>query len=192
MNTTLATILGTTAIGLIKSKIGSVVRLKKEIFTFYEDRYEFTFPANDSNEASKFSDSLKSFIKETLEPIIKNEGCFIDDLNVSDAVPGGMEYQWTVELKLSISKEFDDPNKYSILREWENGNPEDFISYFWERETNDVMDIASYIVIPHIVAFHPPSRMGEEVMFSFYTKLVYADTGEEYKPNIKPSKLRKR
>jgi len=191
MNTTVATILGTVALGLIKSKIGSGVRLKKEIFIYYEDRYEFLFHANDSNEASKFSDSLKKFIKETLEPIIKNEGCFIDDLHVSDAAPGGGECLWTVDLKLSISKKFDDPNKYSILREWEDGDVDDFFSY-WERENDAVLHIFWNKVMPQIIAFHAPLSAEEET-FSFYTKLVDADTGEPYKaPLSKPPKLRKR
>lgn len=184
------TVLGTAALGLIKSKMGSGIRIKKEIFTFYDDRYVFLLYANDRNEANKFSDALKNFIKETLEPIIKNAGCFIDDLSVT--VWGGGEYRWRADLILTISKKFDHPNKYSILKEWKDGDVDDFYSY-WEGENDDVRSIFLDKVMPQIVAFHPSSETGEDETFSFYTKLVDADTGEEYKPTTKTvPKLRKR
>ena len=111
---------------------------------------------------------------------------------MSDAVYGGREYRWKVDLQLSLSQKFDHPNKYSILKEWEDGDVDDFFSY-WERENDDVLSIFWDKVMPQINAFHP-SLSGEEESFSFYTKLIDADTGEEYKPATKArtSKLRKR
>ena len=75
MNTTLATILGTAALGLIKSKMGSGLRLKNQVFMYLEDAFIIVYDSEEWEILDK--QKLKELIRKSIydyEPTLREEG----------------------------------------------------------------------------------------------------------------------
>lgn len=207
MNTTVATILGTVALGLIKSKMGSGIRIKKQPYIFLTMTYFFNLYHQDDaaynpsgigvlfHQKEEFMRSLESVI-EKLKPIIKREGfdfvgVKIDILNIDDDpddhVPGFM-------VRITISQDVDDED---ILSEWKlikEAQIDQSDTYLWWQQNGGAAleKFDNEFINYEIHELQEPMIIGDDFNYGFDVKIVNADTGEEYKTTTKKSNLRKR
>ena len=185
MKSTIATILGTATLGLIKSKMGSGLRLKNSCYSFTQAGMEI--PSSDK-------DKVLKLIKE-LEPMMNENGIFIFELDFDE----GNEQDETVVIILGLQKPIDSDEELRRCNIWLSGeDPIEINSRFeyWilgdtSKKIDDFWDEAITPQIEKITTIL--EWVGDYSDYGYEQIIVNADTGEVYEPSLpSTSKLRKR
>ena len=186
MKSTLATILGTAALGLIKSKMGSGIRLKTGCYSILEE--VINIPSSDENVVLKL-------IKES-EPMMNTKGIFIESLYLFEKYDPREEES---KIIIIIKKLVESEQELNRCKIWWSDNEErpeavEEYDFWWNGETSQELEYFFYsYLMPEIEKITEVlNQQGEETDYGYYKVILNADTGEEYKPATKQSKLRKR
>lgn len=179
---TIGTILGTVALGLIKSKIGSGTRLKLIWHSFIEEGIQI--PYSDK-------DKVLKLIKE-FEPMMNENGIFISNLEIVE-IDGE-----TVVIVLGLKKIVESDQELRRCSIWYDDDFQYHPYEYW-RDGDTSIELEKFLyktIIPEIKKITTIIDLdGDEEFYDsgYQRTLINTDTGEEYKPTkITRPKLRKR
>jgi hypothetical protein len=191
MKYALGTIVGTALLGLAKPKIGSNIRLTKKkvkvitikdrrFYTYYENSIEDTNTEeliyqdinqyiSDSNIVHSEYEECEAFPYVTYE-IYEDEGDLLEE--------EGEDYPWTYTLKVNVH--------YTYLEKDKESESEA------QSQLATISEDINDIVKRHVNWSDTGTLHGDNASQREVDIIVNADTGEEYKPKAKSSRLRKR
>ena len=178
------TVLGTAALGLIKSKMGSSLRLKMQCYTFFEQTYDVE--PEDAEAAI--------YLIKSLEPVMNQKGFLLTSLENYDAVDGyGNEI---VQIWVVIRKVLTSDQDIQKCEEWFRRDAYLGDNYeIWKsvKVNQQLLRFIDNVLSDKIQSNFKVWDIGGDFNFGYAKIPVNADTGEIYE-NYLPStsKLRKR
>ena len=178
------TVLGTAALGLIRSKMGSGLRLKMQYYTWFEQTYDV-----EPEDAEATIDLIKSF-----EPVMNQKGFILTSLRKYDGVDGyGNDI---VQIWVDIRKVLTSDQDIQECEEWFRRDAYGGDNYdTWGRVkvNQQLLRFIDNVLSDKILNNFKVWDIGTDFNFGYGKVPVNADTGEVYKPATKKeSKLRKR
>ena len=175
------TVLGTAALGLIKSKMGSGIRLEKRYYTFFQETYDV-----------KIEDAPNVIrLIHSLEPLINEKGFLLEGIkSYENTDRDGKEH---IRISVNIQKLLTSPQDVQNCNDW----LDHVVEGFWENWEMSEGSQELHLFIGRSITFILEKNyliydIGDDFDFGYRTSIVNADTGEEYEPKMKVSKLRKR
>lgn len=201
MNATVTTILGTAALGLIKSKMGSGLRLKNQVFMYLEDTIAIVYDSEEWGMLDK--QKLKEFIRKSIydyEPTLREEGFRLDKVEFYDwsNTYYGNITKYGIRVRYKLSKLFfhpDYPNNSIMIADaeaWDVGEPYELWGLLEEEIPFYYMSNRIVKMIEE-VAGREGQLKGDDFEWGWYEEVVNADTGEKYTVSEpKKPKIRRR
>jgi len=180
MNTTVATILGTVALGLIKSKIGSGVRLKTKCYTYLEETYDV-----------KIEDAANIIrLINSLEPLINENGFLLQGIETYE---NSDQYEnQNIRLRVNIRKLLTSVPDLEVCNEWLNLEQHDFEDWESGIASSQLFRFVGREITDKIQEEFQLYDIGDEFDYGYEKVIINADTGEPYKaPLSRHPKLRK-
>lgn len=180
MNTTITTILGTAALGLIKSKMGSgLQKFSKACYVYYEETYEI----HRSDE-----EKVIQLIRD-LEPLINKKGYLLHSIK---SYPGSFRNgDPNSEVFVEIRKVLTSPQDIEECNDW-NVHLSDFEDFIDTPPGAQLFNFVCRNISDKIEDKFWLNDIGNELSYGYGKLVVNAKTGEVYKPPLRKSKLRKR
>ena len=164
------TVLGTAALGLIKSKIGSGLRLAVKKYVYLAETYDFN--------ADTFNAELAIEWIQSLEPMIKDYGF---ELVSVDVFPRRNHTEVVLKVKIRKPIETERDLQHYINKSSPN----------WEvGPGNELGDFLQDTIEPFLRSFQAPIRVGHDYEFGYEAVPFNADTGKEYVPESRVPRLR--
>jgi hypothetical protein len=185
----LGTVLGTALLGLAKSKLGSGIRLKKISYRLYYIEFTVSFLPSEMlrRHALETKDEIVEHVEESIEDFTIRDG----DDEILDVEVVNDPYLYHVGERdecvvFKIGVLYAKHVNYEGPLSWEEGVR--IVEFCKEKLKEDPLGYADNII------YHPsPAHPNYELrQYGVIDKIVNADTGEEYKPKAKSSRLRKR
>ena len=180
MNTTVATILGTAALGLIKSKIGSGVRLKTKCYTYLEETYDV-----------KIEDAANIIrLINSLEPLINENGFLLQGIETYE---NSDQYEnQNIRLRVNIRKLLTSVPDLEVCNEWLNLEQHDFEDWESGIASSQLFRFVGREITDKIQEDFQLYDIGDDFDYGYEKVIINADTGEPYKaPLSRHPKLRK-
>jgi len=180
MNTTVATILGTVALGLIKSKIGSGVRLKTKCYTYLEETYDV-----------KIEDAANIIrLINSLEPLINENGFLLQGIETYE---NSDQYEnQNIRLRVNIRKLLTSVPDLEVCNEWLNLEQHDFEDWESGIASSQLFRFVGREITDKIQEDFQLYDIGDDFDYGYEKVIINADTGEPYKaPLSRHPKLRK-
>jgi len=180
MNTTVATILGAVALGLIKSKIGSGVRLKTKCYTYLEETYDV-----------KIEDAANIIrLINSLEPLINENGFLLQGIETYE---NSDQYEnQNIRLRVNIRKLLTSVPDLEVCNEWLNLEQHDFEDWESGIASSQLFRFVGREITDKIQEDFQLYDIGDDFDYGYEKVIINADTGEPYKaPLSRHPKLRK-
>ena len=181
MKSTISTILGTAAIGLIKSKMGSGLRLKTKCYTYLEETYD------DKRE------DVANVIRliNSLVPLIHENGFLLQGIKIYNN-PDHYQNQ-NIHIRVNIRKLLTSNPDIRVCNEWLNLEQSDFEDWESGIASSQLFRFVGREITDKIEEDFQLYDIGDDFDYGYEKVIINADTGEEYTPiTKKESSLRKR
>ena len=167
------TVLGTVARGLIKSKMGSGLRLNTKCYTYFEETYDVK---------TEDATNVYLFIL-SLEPLINQNGYLLHNI---DLIDWGTDERGNAvtHVRINIRKLLTSNPDVQVCNEWLSIGGNDFEEWESGLASSELFGFVGKNISDQIEEKFQPSDIGDDFDYG-YEKIIHnADTGEIYiQPN---------
>jgi len=175
------TVLGTAALGLIKSKMGSGLRLKTKCYTYLEETYD-----------AKVEDAANiNRLITSLEPLINENGFLLQGIEAYENLD---QYEnQNIRLRVNIRQLLTSVPDLEVCNEWLNLEQHDFEDWESGIASSQLFRFVGREITDKIQEDFQLYDIGDDFYYGYEKVIINADTGEEYTPSkARISKLRRR